>query len=182
LKPELHGLVLAGGSSSRMGRDKAEIAYGALPQWRAVADLLAGECTHVWWSCTERQRADWGIRDAAILDQQHGLGPAGGLHAAFTRNAGVAWLVLACDYPNLGAADVARLVAARGDGVEAIAFTHAGSGAIEPLLSIWEPSAQQAFLRAFAGGERSPRRALESVALRTVMPANACALEDRDAP
>jgi molybdopterin-guanine dinucleotide biosynthesis protein A len=182
LKPDLHGLVLAGGKSTRMGRDKAEIAYGALPQWRAVGDLLAGECTHVWWSCTERQRAAWGIGGSAILDQQHGLGPAGGLHAAFTRNASVAWLVLACDYPNLSASDVAQLVAARGDGMEAIAFTHAGSGTIEPLLSIWEPSAQQAFLRAFAGGERSPRRVLESVALRALAPAHARALEDRDAP
>ncbi|NBQ54579.1 MAG: molybdenum cofactor guanylyltransferase, partial [Proteobacteria bacterium] len=32
MKPELYGLILTGGQSTRMGRDKAEIAYGDKPQ------------------------------------------------------------------------------------------------------------------------------------------------------
>ena len=165
-----------------MGRDKAEIVYGALPQWRAVAELLAAECARTWWSCTERQRAAWGIGDAGIVDHAPGLGPAGGMHAAFARGGGVAWLVLGCDYPHLTAQDVRRLVAARGAGVEAVTFADASSGEIEPTLSLWEPPAQQAFLRAFAAGERSPRRILRSTALRTVTPHHARALEDRNEP
>lgn len=163
-----------------MGRDKAAIAYGPLPQWRAVAELLAPLCAGVWWSCTERQRDAWGIGMAAIVDHAPGLGPAGGLHAAFTLRADVAWLVLGCDYPHLTAPDVQRLAAARGDGIDAIALADAASQEIEPTLSLWEPSAQRAFLQAFAAGERSPRRILRSLSLRTVTPHQPMALKDRN--
>jgi molybdenum cofactor guanylyltransferase len=180
--PELHGLVLTGGASSRMGRDKAEIAYGPLPQWRAVAELLAPLCTRTWWSCTARQREAWDIGEAGIVDQQPGLGPAGGLHAAFTRHSDVAWLVVGCDYPHLTARDCRDLAEARSLEAQAVAFADATGTGIEPTLSVWEPAAQRAFLRAFEAGERSPRAVLRSVALRIVTPANIRAPIDRNTP
>lgn len=182
LLPELHGLVLAGGRSSRMGRDKADIAYGSLPQWRAVADLLTSVCVRVWWSCTEAQRAAWKIGDAGIVDQAPGLGPAAGLHAAFTRVPRVAWIVLGCDYPDLHALDVQALAAARAPDADAIAFTPATSDGLDPMLSLWEPAAQAAFLQRFAAGERSPRRMLQAVRLRTITPHDPTRLLDRNTP
>ena len=180
--PELHGLVLAGGRSSRMGRDKAEIAWGPRPQWRAVADLLRPVCAQVWWSCTQAQRTAWGVGEAGILDHAPDLGPAGGLHAAFTRVPDAAWMVVGCDYPDLGEHDVRALAAAREPAAEAIAFTAPSGGELDPMLSIWEPPAQRAFLRLFAAGERSPRRILGSVHLRTISPRDPATLIDRNTP
>ena len=43
----MNGLVLSGGQSSRMGRDKALIDYHGLPQYAYVYDLLLGFCDKV---------------------------------------------------------------------------------------------------------------------------------------
>lgn len=165
-----------------MGRDKAEIIYGSLPQWQAVAGLLKLVCAQVRWSCTRSQRETWGLGANGIEDQEPGLGPGGGLHAAFTRNEGVAWLVVGCDYPNLTAGDCQRLAGSRTAEVQAIALGDPVLGTIEPTLSIWEPPAQRRFLQAFAEGERSPRRVLHALRLRIVAPADPRTLEDRNTP
>ena len=81
---DVRGLILTGGASSRMGRDKAEIVYAQLPQWRALEELLRPLCSEVFWSCTPTQQSQWNIGERAIIDVAVGHGPASGLHAAFT--------------------------------------------------------------------------------------------------
>ncbi len=119
---ELYGLVLTGGASTRMGRDKAEITYGAHPQWRAAADILAPIGARTYWSCTAKQRDDWGIGESGVLDQVPGHGPASGIHAAFLRAPDAAWLVIGCDYPCLETHDIHRLLEVREPGVDAVTF------------------------------------------------------------
>jgi molybdopterin-guanine dinucleotide biosynthesis protein A len=73
-------------------------------------------------------------------------------------------------------------VAARAPDADAIAFTPATHDALDPMLSIWEPAAQEAFLQRFAAGERSPRRMLQAVRLRTITPPDPARLLDRNSP
>lgn len=179
---ELHGLVITGGASSRMGRDKAEIIYGTQPQWRAVADLLTPFCTHTYWSCTARQRDDWGIGESGILDQMPGHGPASGMHAAFTRAPESAWIVVGCDYPFLEVQDIRFLLQARTPGMDAVTFIQPGSNAIDPLISLWEPSAVQQFMHSFAAGEYSPQRILQQCRRVTITPRDERVLHNRNSP
>lgn len=177
----LFGLVLTGGASARMGRDKATIAYHATPQWQRVAELLrmCGADPH--WSCTAQQADAWSLGDRAILDAVPGHGPASGLHAAFSRNNDVAWLVIGCDYPWLDAQDLQRLVDARANHVEAISYRNPVTQEMEPMIALWEPAAQQHFLRAFDRGEYSARHSLRTCALRLLDPRTPQALENRNA-
>ncbi|QJR35363.1 molybdenum cofactor guanylyltransferase [Gemmatimonas groenlandica] len=181
----LFGLVLTGGASSRMGRDKATIAYHGTPQWRHVADMLRACGADPYWSCTAQQGDAWLLGDRAIVDAVPGHGPASGLHAAFSaafsRDDDAAWLVIGCDYPWLDAYDVQRLVDARAEDVEAISYLNPGSQEIEPMIALWEPAAQQRFLQAFDRGERSARRILRTCALRLLDPPTPRALENRNA-
>lgn len=179
---ELRGLVLTGGASSRMGRDKAEITYGAQPQWRAAADILAPICVHTYWSCTAKQRDDWGIGEAGILDVVPGHGPASGMHAAFLSAPDAAWIVIGCDYPFLETQDIHRLLEARARGIDAVTFLNHKTSEIEPMISLWEPAAEQHFLQRFAAGEHSPRRILQSCKLVTVIPREPQILHNRNSP
>lgn len=53
---EICGLILTGGKSLRMGKDKAQITYSTSPQWQEAADLLRPFCAKVYWSCTPEQK------------------------------------------------------------------------------------------------------------------------------
>ncbi len=176
----LHGLVLTGGASSRMGRDKASIVYDGAPQWRAAAKLLRACGAEPFWSCSAPQAAEWKLGDRAVLDLVMGHGPASGLHAAFSRADRAAWLVIGCDYPWLEAEDLQRLVHARSTGIEAVAYLNHATNDIEPMIALWEPAAQRQFLRAFANGEYSARRVLRSCALRVIEPRAPQVLHDRN--
>lgn len=177
---EIYGLVLTGGASTRMGRDKAEITYGAQPQWRAAADILAPICARTYWSCTAKQRDDWGIGESGVLDQVPGHGPASGIHAAFLRAPDAAWLVIGCDYPFLETHDFHRLLEVRAPGVDAVTFLNHETAEIEPMISLWEPAAVQHFMQRFAAGEYSPRRILQSCKLVTVVPREPQILHNRN--
>ena len=179
---ELYGLVLTGGASTRMGRDKAEITYGAQPQWRAAADIVAPICARTYWSCTAKQRDDWGIGESGIVDQVPGHGPASGIHAAFLRAPDAAWLVIGCDYPFLETHDIRRLLEARAPGVDAVTFLNHETAEIEPMISLWEPAAVQHFMQRFAAGEYSPRRILQACKLVTVVPREPQILNNRNSP
>ncbi len=179
---ELYGLVLTGGASSRMGRDKAEITYGKQPQWRAAADILAPICARTYWSCTAKQRNDWGIGEWGVLDHVPGHGPASGIHAAFLHAPDAAWIVIGCDYPLLETQDIRRLLEARAPEVDAVTFLNHQTAEIEPMISLWEPAAVQQFMERFAAGEYSPRRTLQSCKLVTVMPRGQRVLHNRNSP
>ncbi len=185
MSADVRGLILTGGASSRMGRDKAEIFYAQLPQWRALEELLKPLCTEVFWSCTPTQQAQWGIGDHAIMDVVTGNGPASGLHAAFTKTSHeplTAWLVVGCDYPLLETRDLQSLIHARAPDADAVVFFDKHKNEIEPMIALWEPSAQTQFLAAFVRGEFSPRRILRSCKLKMIHPRDHSILSNRNTP
>ena len=163
-----------------MGHDKASLVYGEHPQWRAVADALRPLCDDVFWSCTPDQMKAWGISGHAIMDEVPGHGPGSGLHAAFKRFPGATWIVAGCDYPNIETRDFAALLSARADDVDVVTFSGDGGVNIEPMLSVWEPAAQAIFLKAFAEGKDSPRRAMLDSRWRWIAPRSGAILLNRN--
>lgn len=165
-----------------MGRDKAELTYGVLPQWQRLADLLAPLCTQVYWSCSAKQKRDWGIGERGLTDKVPGHGPASGLHAAFSsfEPAASAWLVVACDYPFLETRDLEQLVAARDGQWESLSFHGETADDVEPMIALWEPAAQKHFLEAFARGEDSARRILKETRWKGVQSRDAFVLRNRN--
>lgn len=121
--PPLHGLVLAGGRSVRMGRDKASLAYHGRPQAAHILDLLSAFCIRSYVSCRADQAALEGLAGLPQLHDAHAdMGPLAGILTAFEAHPEAAWLVVACDLPYLDRASLAALVAARDPSLAATAF------------------------------------------------------------
>ena len=158
----LYGLVLAGGRSTRMRRDKAAIEYRpGETQLDAAMKMLTGRVVRAFVSV----RADQSLESTrahhpCIVDRGGLEGPIAGIAAAFDEHPGVAWLVLACDLPFLDARTLDTLIAARGATHEATAFRSSHDGLPEPLCAVYEPQARAALTAYLAAGRNCPRKFL----------------------
>lgn len=156
----VHALVLAGGKSRRMGRDKAHLDRDGQPALEYLADLLEPLVDKVWVSVRQGQPADE-LRDRypQIVDRDDDAGPVAGILAALESEPGVDWLVVACDLPNLDAATVTNLLENASD-PRFTAYRSTHDGLPEPLCALYRPDAK-ATIRAFVDeGTRCPRKIL----------------------
>lgn len=164
-------LILAGGKSTRMGQDKAEMTYYGRPQWQYLKSLTEEKGIETFISCRAEQSGLF-AGERIIEDTFIGLGPLGAILSAFRHDPDAAWLVLACDLPLLDEATLDYLLANRNPSSVATAFrqvpaltglpdTAAGeTGFPEPLIAIWEPKSYMRLLQFLAQGVGCPRKVL----------------------
>jgi molybdopterin-guanine dinucleotide biosynthesis protein A len=178
----LYGVVLAGGSSRRMGRDKATLEYRGRSQVALAFDLVSRHCQRTFISVRPDQTTD-PARAALpqIVDGIAGIGPIAGIAAAQAAFPEAAWLVVACDLPFLGDAAIARLVAARGAHV-IVAYRSEHDGLPEPLCAIYEPSTRAAILDAIGRDRRCPRKFILESGVPLLDQADPAALDNVNTP
>jgi molybdopterin-guanine dinucleotide biosynthesis protein A len=155
--PPLYGLVLSGGLSTRMGRDKGAIVYHATDQRSHCCNLLKPFCDDVFISVRKEQESLISPGLNLIFDRLEDVGPSAGILAAHEMNPSAAWLVLACDMPNITSDEISLLVHSRNPALSASCYS---LSTIEPFFSIWEPRALSYLKKC---GHSSPRRALQSL-------------------
>jgi molybdopterin-guanine dinucleotide biosynthesis protein A len=156
----LKGLVLAGGESSRMGRDKASIELAGVNMLARTVELLDGRVTDVLVAVRPEQTDDAVRRRHTLIEDCYSdIGPAAGMFTAHEQSPEAAWLVLACDMPLLSPQALDSLIGARDPEMDATALCRSREAAPEPLCAIYEPGNLAAFLAAVRGGENSSPRA-----------------------
>lgn len=133
----LTGVVLAGGNSSRLGRDKAALRLegpDGLDLLERAVHLLRGLCGQVLIAGRCHGVLPY------LLDAAPGLGPAGGIAAALFATGGPC-LVLACDMPFMDAPTMASLLEARASrprGTLLTAYRELASGRVQSLAAVYE--------------------------------------------
>lgn len=168
----LTGLVLAGGRSRRMGRDKGQLLYGGTAWADAAWRLLRSVCGQAFVSVnSEQTRFPVYAPLPLIVDDEPDAGPATGLLSAWRRMPDRAFLVVAVDMPLVDADLLGRLRRARDGERIATAYRHE-DGTIEPLCAIWEPAARALVAAEVETGRRSLRRVLERADVRLIEPAD----------
>jgi molybdopterin-guanine dinucleotide biosynthesis protein A len=157
----LYGLVLAGGASTRMQRDKAALLYHDRPQLDWIYDLVSEVCERVFVSVRQDQVEDE-VRNRfpKIVDRLRDKGPIAGIAAAQAEVPEAAWLVVACDLPFLNRATLDHLIASRDRTRYATAYRSAHDGLPEPLCAIYEPVSRLAIDEYVSSGKHCPRRFL----------------------
>lgn len=181
--PPLHGLVLAGGHSRRMGQDKAYLSYDGEPQVQRAFRLVASVVSDCFVSVRASQCSD-PLRSQfpQIIDRLDDHGPAAGILAALGSAPDAAWLVVACDLPRLDVATLQKLAAARAPDADAIAYISHFDRKPEPLCAIWEPSSHAILAASIQSGDASLRRILARLRLRLIQPDRNDALANANTP
>ncbi len=136
----LNGLVLAGGESRRMGEDKALLKKDGVSLLRRSLTLLRPHCDATFVSVRQVKAQGERAEYDQIADQFGGQGPVDGIASAQVSNPTAAWLVVACDLPQLDAETLAYLVDNRSADHDVTAYVSVNDGLPEPLCAIYEPS------------------------------------------
>ncbi|MDW3209580.1 MAG: NTP transferase domain-containing protein [Reichenbachiella sp.] len=156
--PAIHGLVLAGGQSTRMKRDKSEINYFGKGQKDYMYDLLANVSDQAYYSVRQDQATADSTNE--VVDTFTGLGPYGAILSAFRTNPNAAWLVTACDQPFITKETLELLISKRNPSKAATAFYNPETEFPEPLITLWEPRAYSHLLHFLSLGYSCPRKVL----------------------
>ena len=157
----IFGLVLAGGDSRRMGRDKALLERDGRSQLAHAVDLLAEVTDRVFVSARadqadEPERA----RHAQIVDRYEGMGPVAGILSAMDEHPDASWLVVACDLPNVDATTLEFLIEHGSPNLPFTAFRSSHDGLPEPLCAIYRPGSDAIIRQFVKEGTVCPRKML----------------------
>lgn len=150
------GVVLAGGASSRMGRDKATLEVGGRTLAARAAERLARVCAEVVVADRGRGLVP-GVRSVA---DGPGRGPAAGLLGAARAVPGRPLVALACDLPAVPEALLAALATpgeSRAGWAAADLVIPRSERGFEPLVARYGPRALAALEEQVAAGEYAPR-------------------------
>ena len=182
MKRRLFGLVLVGGKSLRMGRDKALISYnGTDTQLERSSALLRTECQKVFVS--QRKDQAYEIQNFAnvIYDSVKEVkGPLCGILSAMYNHPGVNWLVIACDLPNLDDSVLWKLVCEfESESPQLIAYKSSYDGLPEPLCAIYpSESATELLTHSRKFKTNCPRKILMAMNARLVEQDNPTSLNN----
>jgi molybdenum cofactor guanylyltransferase len=160
------GLLLAGGGSARMGRDKAALRFEGEPLAARVLRCLDEACDEVLVASGDGVRLAW-LGVPQIPDAIPGAGPLAGIVAGLERASFDTAAVVAVDMPYANAKLLRFLAGLRTDEDAVAAMTEGG---LEPLHAIYSKAAGPALRRMLENGERAVHRALAALRVRQVWP------------
>jgi molybdenum cofactor guanylyltransferase len=158
------GYILAGGGSTRFGRDKALVEFDGQPMLARMMKLMRSVTKDLKVIATPEKYAEFGAQ--LVADGWPGQGPLGGiitaLEDAAKSPADSGWsLIVGCDMPFLTREWLVFLSERAGKSKAQVLFPRSASGP-EPLCACWQTGAS-ANLR--SGFERGVRKVTEGIAL-----------------
>jgi molybdopterin-guanine dinucleotide biosynthesis protein A len=162
--------VLAGGGSTRFGRDKALVEIDGKAMLLRMRDLLSAVATPVNVIADPRKYAALGI--TGISDRWEGQGPLAGIITALLTSqessAGSNWnLIVSCDMPFL-TRDWLTYLADRALASDAEVLAPRSVQGLEPLCACWRTTAAAKLQNVFAGGVRKITQAMKSLEMEVV--------------
>lgn len=179
--PKINGLVLAGGRSVRMQKDKTIIHYHGSAQREHMLNLLSAFVNEAYFSIREDQK-DGFSGHQTISDRFVGLGPFGAILSAFMHDPDTAWLVAASDQPFLDRTTIQELVSRRNPSKLATCFYNPETDFPEPLITLWEPRAYPIMLNYLGQGYSCPRKVLINSDIEMITLDDASVLKNVNTP
>lgn len=160
--PEIVAYVLAGGGSTRFGRDKALAEFAGKPILARMIELLRGVSEDVKIVALPGKYPEFGT--VIVEDRWPGEGPLGGIVTALLHSQDnepdCVWnLILSCDMPFLTADWVTFLAKRAAESAAQVVLPHSAHGP-EPLCAAWRTDARAAIQDQFEKGVRKVTAAI----------------------
>ena len=157
------GAILAGGRSTRMGRNKALLELNGRPFIQHVADTMAAVLPDV--VVVADDVAPYRFLGLPVISDIHkGCGPIAGLHAALSHSESLVF-ILSCDTPFVSP-DLIRYVIDFPTPVAANIVSF--DGGLQPLCGLWSRECLPAIERRIAEGLNSMLGLLEEIRFTAV--------------
>ena len=165
-----HGYVLAGGGSTRFGRDKALVEMDGAPMLLRMRALLSDITNPVNVIATPNKYVALGV--TGIADRWDGQGPLAGIITALlhTKEASseTQWnLIIGCDMPFLTREWLTYLVARALSSSAEVVAPRSVQG-LEPLCACWRTTAAQTLQSAFDEGVRKITEAMKRLQMEVL--------------
>jgi molybdopterin-guanine dinucleotide biosynthesis protein A len=168
-KATVKGYVLAGGGSTRFGRDKALVEMDGAPMLLRMRVLLSSVTADVQVIAAPHKYAAVGV--TSIPDRWEGQGPLAGIITALLitkeTSSGDWNLIIGCDMPFLTSEWLSYL-AERALVSNAEVVTPKSAQGLEPLCACWRTSVAAKLQTAFDGGTRKITQAMKQLQLEIV--------------
>jgi len=171
----ISGVVLVGGKSRRMGRDKALLTVGGRPLIQRVAEALREVVNEVLLVGASPERYAW-LNVRVVDDLIPGGGPLGGIHTALSVARYSRCLIAACDMPFLNPHLLRYML---GEATWWDAVVPRSRGQLEPLHAVYARSCMGPIERMLEKGNLCPLDLFPRVRVRYVEAHEAASLEDR---
>ncbi len=159
-------LLIAGGNSSRMGRDKRWLEFDGVPLLEWMLRKAQRQPFARRYLCCERKTAELlalaGKFEAELLvDAEHGLGPMEGLRAGLSAMPTEYAVAVSCDMPFFVFSALQAVFAATRPPYKAVLAETAGH--MQPLASVYHRTMAADFAAALAAGQRKLGAVIEGV-------------------
>jgi molybdenum cofactor guanylyltransferase len=165
LKSDIAGFVLAGGESSRMGRDKGLLEIDGVPLLVRTVKLVEAAAGSAAVITGREEYGSLGLR--VIADDWPSAGPLGGIATALRASKAPWNLVVACDLPYLTEKWLKHLIG-RALSSRADAVLPMNERGVEPLCAVYHKSGESAICAALARGTRKVTDGLQGLCVDSI--------------
>lgn len=151
---QINGIILAGGKSSRMGRDKGLTLFRGKPMLQYAIDALKPLVNEIYIVSNHAQHGWPGI--TLVADRIPDAGPLAGLYSGLVESTSELNLVLACDTPLVNTLLMQYLLEHYNGNDLALQVTVAGKSM--PLIGLYHKSCATSCLALLQNDERRLRK------------------------
>lgn len=156
-------IILAGGKSSRMGRDKSLLPANNLPLIEKIASQLDGHFQEIIIGSNDIEKYRF-LHLPVIPDLEEGKGPLMGIYSTLLSSKHEINFVIACDIPDLNMKYVKELIRQAKD--YQIVVPIWSDGNFEPLFAVYKKSVLDSVKKILDRGQRQIRLLFELVAVK----------------
>lgn len=155
----ISGIILAGGKSRRMGKNKALLEVGGLTMIERVAGVMSGVCSEII-IAGENSCSFEHLGYPMVPDIRPGYGPLSGIHAGLTAANNHFSFVIACDIP-FPSEKLMKMIISEKDGYDVVMLKQGEY--LEPLFSLYSKAFIEAAEKSFGNGVYKVTAAIQHV-------------------
>ncbi len=159
------GIILSGGKSTRMGRDKGLIKLNGKPMIQHVIDHIEPICDQLLISANDKSYKDFGF--PVYHDEIDEIGPAGGILSCFKHSKHEKNIIISCDLPFASTQFIRKLLDLSGD--YEITLPMSGTH-YQPLCAVYSRQVYPVFEKTVNKGIFSLKSIIKSFRIQVIKP------------